>query len=214
MGVHKLNTVIMGKRKLITKDQATLNLDRYSRLSKCFKHSNDPEIVKKDLEKLIISAKNLEENKKKEIIKEIYELVDKHSTLFNLDNHFALANALPEKYQAFSIELTRRMENEYGCKSASEVALIQIAVSAYIRTLVWTERFEACWSDRNLSNVKTNYYKLITKELDRSHRQYISALTLLRQIKSPTVNVKVKVESAFIAQNQLINKLNKKEDKK
>jgi hypothetical protein len=45
----------------------------------------------------------------------------------------------------------------------------------------------------------------ISKDLDRAYRQFASTLTLLREIKSPTLTVNVKANTAFIAQQQQLN---------
>ena len=56
-----------------------------------------------------------------------------------------------------------------------------------------------------LTHEKNGYYSLISKELDRAHRQYITTLTLLQQIKQPSIKVNVKTKNAYIAENQQIN---------
>ena len=46
---------------------------------------------------------------------------------------------------------------------------------------------------------------MISKELDRANRQFITALTTLKQIKAPSLEINVKTKAAFVAQNQQLN---------
>ena len=49
---------------------------------------------------------------------------------------------------------------------------------------------------------------MLSKEVDKAHRQLIMALTTLKQIKNPPVEFNVKAKTAFLAQNQQINAVN------
>ena len=60
----------------------------------------------------------------------------------------------------------------------------------------------------SISSEKNGYLAILSKELDRAHRQLITALTTLRQIKNPPIEFNVKAKTAFVAQNQQINAIN------
>ena len=45
----------------------------------------------------------------------------------------------------------------------------------------------------------------MSKHIDRANRQFITALTTLKQIKMPSLAISVKTKAAFVAQNQQLN---------
>jgi len=53
---------------------------------------------------------------------------------------------------------------------------------------------------------RINMMKELGKQVDSANRQYISTLTLLREMKQPQINIKVQSKQAFVDQNQQFNK--------
>jgi len=53
---------------------------------------------------------------------------------------------------------------------------------------------------------RINMMKELGKQVDSANRQYISTLTLLREMKQPQINIKVQSKQAFVGQNQQFNK--------
>jgi hypothetical protein len=53
---------------------------------------------------------------------------------------------------------------------------------------------------------------VIGRELDRANRQFISALTTLRQLKAPTPSINVIAKNAFMAGQQQFNNKNSDEN--
>jgi hypothetical protein len=61
---------------------------------------------------------------------------------------------------------------------------------------------------RNADGVSSEingYCAVMSKELDRANRHYLSALATLKQLKSPPFQIQVRTQNAFVAQNQQIN---------
>ncbi len=58
---------------------------------------------------------------------------------------------------------------------------------------------------------RTAYISILSKEADRSHRQFLSALMTLKQIKAPTIEMNIKARTAFVSDKQQIN-INKEAD--
>jgi len=56
-----------------------------------------------------------------------------------------------------------------------------------------------------LSPEKNGLYANYSKEVDRAHRQFMMAITTLKQMKSPTPQINVRTNTAFVAQNQQVN---------
>jgi hypothetical protein len=55
------------------------------------------------------------------------------------------------------------------------------------------------------TNNINGYYGILSKEVDRANRHMLNAIAMLKQIKSPPLNVSIHTKAAFIAQNQQIN---------
>jgi hypothetical protein len=45
----------------------------------------------------------------------------------------------------------------------------------------------------------------MSKELDRANRQFITALTTLKQMKTPSIEINVTAKTAFVGKNQQFN---------
>lgn len=54
-----------------------------------------------------------------------------------------------------------------------------------------------------LSTSQQRYLNFLSKEKDRTHKQLLSTLELLRHIKMPSIKVNVSAKSAFLGQNQI-----------
>ncbi len=49
------------------------------------------------------------------------------------------------------------------------------------------------------------YRNYLSKELDRAHRQFLSALETLKAIQQPAMKVNIKTNTAFVGENQQFN---------
>ena len=137
---------------------------------------------------------------------ETQKLFREASIILGLDNHHALISAMREDYRPLAIEFANNLAKEFDCKTPSEKALSQVIVSAYLRLLDDTRRYNNC-SDAGeyISDDRTKHLAMLSKQMDRANRQFISALTALRQFKSRPIQISVKTGTAFIAQNQQLN---------
>lgn len=137
-------------------------------------------------------------------------------TDFGLENHLSIICSTEEKYRGLAVNLRKSLIKEYSCQTASEKTLVDLIVGAYTRNLSISGRFINIVLKSSTTQLINDYLKLLSKEIDRVNRQYISALETLRAIKQPSLSVSVKAENAFIGQNnQQINNQNKDEyDKK
>ncbi|MFH1712165.1 MAG: hypothetical protein ABH846_02940 [Patescibacteria group bacterium] len=123
---------------------------------------------------------------------------------FGLDTHAALWESVSEKFGSLAMEFSKDLYEEYDCRTASEKALAQVAVNAFIRVFEYSSTLKTCMSN-SVNTELTGPYSLISKELDRANRQFTTALTALKQIKTPPIKVNVKANNAFMAKNQQFN---------
>ena len=133
-------------------------------------------------------------------------LIEKAISVVNLDTHGLLAIATRENYRTFSIEFDKQLIREYGCTTASEKALVQLIVSAHVRSLQYAaELSNNTGAGKPITSTRNGLYSVLSKEIDRANRQFITGLTALKQLKAPGLTVNVKTNTAFIAQNQQVN---------
>ena len=130
-----------------------------------------------------------------------------------LETHYPLADMVGKRYRALAIEVARQFEKEYNCKAPSEKLLAQTIAGTYCKIIEYSPHLRGLAHETSVSKEKNDYYAMISKELDRSHRQMLTALTMLRQIKNPPIELNVKAKTAFVAQNQQINAVNNPENK-
>ncbi len=122
------------------------------------------------------------------------------------DSNMALVYGVPEDYRPMAMQLFREFVEEYECKTSSEKAIVEVMVNSYSKIMVYSRKFLGCVEGGEyLSDARTRYLAMMSKELDRAHRQFNIALMTLKQIKSPVFDINVKAKTAFIAQNQQIN---------
>lgn len=136
---------------------------------------------------------------------------------YGLENHFPLLQLSAKKHTPLIIEFAKKLTAEYDCKMPSERALVQVIVIAYAKILEFTERLSDNLNadDPWISHEKNGLKSVLGKELDRANRRFITALAMLKQIKSPAIEINIKAKTAFVSQNQQINatqNFNNKED--
>lgn len=124
------------------------------------------------------------------------------SRMLSLDTKYNLKFSVEKEDVSFAIEMARELEKEYGVKTPSEKALVQMAVAAYCRFHQSSRLFFLNCAPSITSPQLPQYISIYAKEIDRSHRQFITALHALKQLKSPEIKVQVTAKTAFVAQNQ------------
>jgi hypothetical protein len=195
------------KKKSIQKHTATdlekLKSNTKDLLVKYAQVLSEPDNLLKDVDK---KFKKMKESKfSDESQEEFRDVATKALPIVGLENHYQCSECIGEHYRPFVIQFARDLVQEYGCKTMSEKALAELAAASYGRVLEYSQVFNSCLRIEYLSSEKNNYYSMIGKEVDRANRQFITSLNLLKQIKSPNIQVSVKTNAAFISQNQQIN---------
>lgn len=125
--------------------------------------------------------------------------------LFESESQVALMESLDEKYRGLAKEMTRTIIQEQNCITEIEKSLAELAVNAYIRVLDNSRRINNEFNAGTITQNRTLYIAQLSKQIDRSNRQYIQAILTLNQIKNPIIRMNIKTETAFISQNQQIN---------
>lgn len=107
-------------------------------------------------------------------------------------------------------KLRQKLIIEYNAQSVSEMMIIDMSINAYFRSLHISQLYSALIMDKDGSisynQLKINILKELTKHIESANRQFMSSLSMLKEMKRPAINVKVHSKQAFIAQNQQFNK--------
>jgi hypothetical protein len=125
------------------------------------------------------------------------------SRALSLDSGHTLLESISENYQGLAFQMKQDLHREFDCKMASEKALVDLAVSSYISKLHYTKLLRL--NQTNSSGDHTGYRNSASREIDRAHRQFISAIETLKIMKQPALKVNVKTNNAFIGEKQQFN---------
>lgn len=142
---------------------------------------------------------SINEEELKYLIEKIWSIDD-----FSL-RHINLANTVPNKMATSIVELANNLIEEYECNTTLEKTLCEIISNSYWKIMSISKKLDASlefdyfWSERN------GFIWVMSKELDRANRNYLTALNNLIDIKRPQMNINVKTNNAYFSQNQQIN---------
>lgn len=131
--------------------------------------------------------------------------MEKAKMAFGLDTHYFLGDVLLEKHVHFATSFANQLVADYDCDAIDEKALTEVIVMAYVRILVYTKALSGGLALDFYAQRDDKFFEIAGKELERANRQFLSALTVLRQLKSPPIELKINTKNAFISQNQQIN---------
>lgn len=137
------------------------------------------------------------------------ELETKLAIRHGLQNGLWVKNLSYEKYYSGFMKMRHDIVEEYSCKTASELMLADRIVANYWRAMRYDSQFnyiiEKPGGGFNFDQLKVNVLKEFNKGLELAGRQLNADIMLLKELKQPRVNIKVKTDNAYLAQNQQIN---------
>ncbi|MBI2327385.1 hypothetical protein HYU92_03605 [Candidatus Curtissbacteria bacterium] len=130
-------------------------------------------------------------------------------TIFEFDKGILMATAIPEAYRTFCIDFSRKLQKEYQCETPSEKATAELVAINFVRTLIIQDRMNAFLALGSVTDNTVKYFAVLSKELDRANRHYLTALQTLKMIKQPALEVNIKTQTAIVGQNQIVQSNNK-----
>ncbi len=147
------------------------------------------------------------ESDKRKMTDDERELISKWGYLNTFDrSHIFLAESLTWELQVWVVEMTNDLIREYKCNTTLEKTLCEVIALNYGKTMQIARKFT--WTMNAweyLSDERTRYLSMLSKELDRANRVYLISLNNLIEIKRPQMSVNIKTKNAYISQNQQIN---------
>lgn len=120
-------------------------------------------------------------------------------------HHTNLANTVSWSMTTSVVELANNLIEEYDCNTTLEKSLCEVIANSYWKIMSISKRlnsnldFEYFWTERN------QFIWILSKELDRANRSYLTSLNNLLEIKRPVMSINVKTKNAYFWQNQQFN---------
>ena len=147
------------------------------------------------------------EKEKKEARKILNDEVTPVLMALEVDSHWGLISAFSKDYWGMAKELASQIINENKCTTHTEKLLVEVIVNAFIRTLDASKKLNegSVVSGGSITENRTKYISMLSKEHDRANRQFLTSLMTLKQFKAPNIEMNIKANTAFVAQNQQIN---------
>jgi hypothetical protein len=127
---------------------------------------------------------------------------------------YALTTAVAQEFRPLLITFARQLIEEYKCDGPSEKAMAEVAATAYVRVIQYSEVLSRVKHAESVTNEKNGFYNIISKELDRAYRHFESSISMLKQMKLPAINLKVHSKNTFIADKQQFNNVQENNESK
>ncbi len=174
--------------------------------------SNNLRNFGEDLLPKFLEANEKEERKLKD---EFNKMAREILFALETETHAALMETFWSQYRGLSKELSTQIIKDYNAVTSAEKALAEVIANAFIRIIDNSRRLNNYLGNPEevtlINEDRTKYLAMLSKQIDRANRQFITAFTTLKQMKSPTLELNVKTKIAFVAQNQQIN-VDRKDD--
>ncbi len=126
---------------------------------------------------------------------------------FGLKNGLWATNVGYGRYHEFLATTRSMLIKEYGCKTPIELMLVDRIVANYWRSMrldtTLNQLIERPEGGYTFNDSKVNVIRELSKGLESASRQLNTSIMLLKELKQPALNVKVK--NAIIGQNQQFN---------
>lgn len=143
----------------------------------------------------------------------IKRFIDKFQEVTMIDgvvNGKVVEGSVNNWHQKHVIRLRKQLISEHQAQSASELMIIDLAINAYFRSLQTLKIYSSLMQNKdgtvNYDQIKINMLKELGKQIETANKHFLSAITLLKEMKQPRINIKVNSKQAFVGQNQQFNK--------
>lgn len=119
--------------------------------------------------------------------------------------HTFLSETVSGNLKIWVSEMASELIKEYKCETMLEKSLCEIIANSYWRIISASKLMN---EDLNLhcpSKEKNIYLNILSKELDRENRNYLTAINTLIEIKNPSMTINLNSENAYLWKNQQFN---------
>lgn len=132
------------------------------------------------------------------------EILELYKDSIDSDHKF-LIETVSWTLQIGVVEFATRLIKEYDCKTTLEKSLCEIIANSYGRLISTSKLMEKDFNLNYPSKEKIHYLGILSKELDRQNRNYLTAINTLIDMKNPKMTINVNTENTFLGENQQFN---------
>ena len=176
----------------------------WSSLKQIGLHSYAQELEKDILPKLMYGTEE-EKIKAKERLE---KRESKFLRALESETHVALMESFDEKHHGWLLELTAKTIKEYNCTTEVEKSLASLIASSHVRIVDNSKRLNEHLNYNNSYSYTQNeirHFEALSKQIERAHRQFLSAVMALKHLKTPQIEMNIKAQTAYISEKQQIN---------
>lgn len=124
--------------------------------------------------------------------------------------HTFLSETVSGNLKIWVAEMASELIKEYDCKNTLEKSLCEIIANGYWRIISTSKLMNEDLNLYSPSKEKINYLAILSKELDRQNRTYLSAINTLIELKNPSMTINLNSENTYLGKNQQFNSNNSK----
>lgn len=148
---------------------------------------------------------------KEDFLKQLQENLNKYLEMTAVENGLYLEFSIHKFDQKHVLPVRQNLIEEYKATTFSELLIIDLAINAYFRALRSGSIYNVLAQDKEGTiswpdQQKINLIKEVGKQIEMANRQFLTAMTYLKEFRQQPLNIKVQTKSAFIARNQQFNK--------
>lgn len=178
------------------------NLEKLKRMISDANDVSSERVLLKEYDKLTSSSKltTAQKKRKKELDTEL-------SMLYGFENGTWVSNLDDSQYQLGLLEMRRGIVEDTECRNTLELMLADRIVASYWRAMRCDTLFNMMiYKDGNFAfnQLILNAMKEILKGSELANRQLHANIILLKELKQPKLDVKVRADNAYFAQNQQV----------
>jgi hypothetical protein len=164
--------------------------------------TNDKDLITDYLKLDDTKNRTLEQEKKKD------KLLNEIVALHGLENGGWVSN-IGRKSENIRglVKIRQDLIKEYQCKTPSELILVDNIIASYWRSMRYEMYIHSLIEKDggySFDQLKVNVLNTLHKGIDLAQVSQNMNLTMLQGMKQPKLNIKVKTENAYIAQNQQV----------
>lgn len=205
--MHKKELVTQEEKKWITNPEKWITLKEEKsfreNVADIFEPSCSPNAKYKRGKEL---AQKLVKDRKSFTDEENKEFSDIVISINTTAHHRLLMETMREATDRTAIaEYTDDIIKEYGCTGVSERSLCEVVALSYFSLMKTSREMNKHYDGTYYSNERSNMLSVLSKDLEKQNRMYLTSLQTLRTLKSPFWGMKIHTKNAFIGDNQQFN---------
>ena len=125
-------------------------------------------------------------------------------TLREFDNGVLMSMAVDDQYKTFAIQMSLDLQKQYKCDTVGTKSLAELTSLNYCRIIEIQRRINAYLQIGEITDRGVKYLGIISKELDRAQRHYLTSIQALEVGLQPPMNMTVRTQVANVANQQMV----------